>query len=306
MPNKAIILLFDANAFVHKAYYAIKNDLKTQNGIPTNGLYGFFMMVLTLIKDIKPTYCAFAFDVSKKTFRNDIYEAYKATRIKAPDALYEQMNFIKEGLNKLGAKCFGEIGFEADDLLGTMAEKSRNQNLTTIIATGDADAIQLVKKDDVIVASISKGITNLEFFNEEEVFKKFNFLPQQIIDYKALCGDPSDNIRGVKGIGKIGAIKLLNEFKTIENIYLNIDKITEKMKNLLICDKESAFLSKRLATINTEVNINFDLLETQIDKWNIPALLKFFEKYECFNLIKKCDFFNKTKEIIKEKQMTLF
>jgi len=300
------LLIFDSHAFIHRAFHAIKPDLTTKAGISTNAVYGFFSMILSMIKNETPDYCVFAFDSKEKTFRHNMFSQYKATRVKAPDGLYQQIDIIKEGLTAFKANCIAVPGFEADDIIGAVANTAYKNNLQTIIATGDLDALQLVNSQ-VVVASPSKGIKNIEYYDENKVKERFSITPEQIPDYKAICGDKSDNIPGVRQIGHKQTIKLLIKFSNLENIYKNLDKIdSERLKNLLIQDKDKAFLSKELATIDKNMKIDFDLDKANLQNYDVLRLEEFFKKYECFNLIPKINFLKQQKSKTENIQPSLF
>ncbi len=300
------ILIFDGNAFLHRAFHAIPFGLQTKNGIHTNALYGFFLMALNIIREIDPSYCIFAFDSKKKTFRHEVFVEYKANRAKAPDELYAQLPFIKEGLDIAFIKHIDFEGYEADDIIGSLSKKYANEDTKVIIATGDMDTLQLIDKN-ILVASPSKGIKNLKFYTEEEVEKKYGIKPRQVIDFKAICGDKSDNIPGIRGLGPVAATKILNIYGTLENIYANIEKINPStLKEKFINDKEIAFLSQKLARINIELNLNIDLKSTHLSNINLNGLYDFFKKYECYNLINKANFLEKKVLFINNNQPTLF
>ena len=262
-------------------------------------------MVLTVLKTQTPDYAIFAFDAREKTFRHELFTEYKATRVKAPQSLYDQIPLIREGLEALQATCVIAPGFEADDILGAISSEHGGENLQIYIATGDLDALQLVN-NNVRVITPAKGIINLNIYDEQKVFDRFQVSPKQIPDYKALCGDKSDNIPGLMGIGPKQATKLLTEFKNIEGIYKNLDKLTAKIKNLFQDNEKQVLLSKNLATIKTELNLKLEIENSAVDKFNTEALKTFFSKYECFNLIKKMDFLQKKTPVNETFQPSLF
>ncbi|MBI5766111.1 hypothetical protein HZA71_02670 [Candidatus Falkowbacteria bacterium] len=263
MPKtKQRFAIIDSNALIHRAFHALP-PLATKEGVLTNAVYGFTTILLKTIKDLKPDYIAATFDMAAKTFRHTEYEQYKAHRVKQPDELYAQIPLVKEVLKAFNINVFEKEGFEADDLIGTIAHlKSVDRSdIETIIVTGDQDTLQLVD-DNTKVLSPHKGMSETIIYDEKLVKEKFEGLtPNQLIDYKALRGDPSDNIPGVRGIGQKGAIDLLNEFGALENIYQNIDspKIKDRTRELLKQYQVDAFLSKKLATIIIDVAIYFNL-----------------------------------------------
>ncbi|OGY49979.1 MAG: DNA polymerase I [Candidatus Buchananbacteria bacterium RIFCSPHIGHO2_02_FULL_40_13] len=279
--EKQKLVIIDANALVHRAFHALP-PLTTKDGVLVNAVYGFTAILLKVLKDLRPDYIAAAFDVKAKTFRHQEFEAYKATRVKAPDELYQQIPLVKEVLKSFNVTIFEQAGYEADDLIGTIAHlKSVDRpEIETIIVTGDQDTFQLVDNNTKIF-SPHKGLGETILYDEQVIKEKFNGLkPEQLIDYKALRGDPSDNIPGVKGIGEKGAINLLNDFKTLENIYQHLDskKISERHQKLLKEHEKEAFLSKKLATIITEVPIKFDLENCRLGGFDKTKVIKLFQE----------------------------
>ena len=279
--DKKKLVIIDANALIHRAFHALP-PLTTKDGTLVNAVYGFTSILLKVLKDLKPDYIAAAFDVKAKTFRHQEFEAYKATRVKAPDELYQQIPLVKEVLKSFNIPIFEKAGYEADDLIGTIAHLKTidRPEMETIIITGDQDTFQLID-DNTKVFSPHKGLSETILYDEQIIKEKFDGLkPEQLIDYKALRGDPSDNIPGVKGIGEKGAINLLNDFKTLENIYQNLasKKISERNQKLLQEHKNEAFLSKKLATIITNVPIKFDLEDCRLDGFDKTKVVKLFQE----------------------------
>ena len=258
--TRTTIVLLDAHAILHRGFHAM-SGFATRDGRPTGALYGFLMMVLRIYEEIKPDYIAACFDLPKPTFRHTSYEGYKAGRAKADDALVEQ---IKESRNLCEALCIPVYeceGFEADDLLGTIAEElKKEKNTRIIIASGDMDTLQLVDDDTVTVYTMKKG-NETTFYDEKAVLERFGFGPEMIPDYKGLRGDPSDNIPGVAGIGDKTATDLIKTYGTVEAIYkqihkkreqLLLDGFKERMVKLLEEGEEEAIFSKTLATIRRD------------------------------------------------------
>lgn len=299
------ILLFDGNAFMHRAFHAIPADLKTKDGIYTNAVYGFFLMILNIMKEIDPSHCVFTFDSPKKTFRHEIFQEYKATRNKAPQELYDQMPIIRDGLRLCNAISLDLPGFEADDLLGSLSKKYSHDDMKVVISTGDLDTLQLVNSN-VTIACPSRGPERIRYYNTAGVIERLGVKPEQVIDFKALCGDKSDNIPGVAGVGPVQAVKLLDQYLTLENIYENIDQISGATKKKLMENKETAYLSQQLATIDTNLDLEIDIETTAISKWYLPDLYEFFKKYECYNLLNKAKFLEKKALAIHKGQTTLF
>ncbi|MFA4871709.1 MAG: DNA polymerase I [Patescibacteria group bacterium] len=281
LKTKQKFAIIDSNALIHRAFHALP-PLMTKEGVLTNAVYGFTSILLKTIKDLKPDYIVATFDLAAKTFRHIEYEPYKAHRVKQPDELYAQIPLVKEVLKAFNIPIFEKEGFEADDLIGTIAHlKSVDRSdIETIIVTGDQDTLQLVD-DNTKVLSPHKGISETIIYDEKLVKEKFEGLtPNQLIDYKALRGDPSDNIPGVKGIGQKGAIDLLNEFGALENIYRNIEspKIKNRARELLKRYKTESFLSKKLATIIIDVPIDFNLEKCAFIGFNRAKVIEIFQK----------------------------
>lgn len=277
------IFLIDGNHLVHRSFFAIK-PLFTKSGEQTNAIFGFFSILLNLIEKEDPKYLAVTFDEKAPTFRHIELEDYKGTRVKAPEELYVQIPKIKEILQAFSIPYYSKSGFEADDLLGTFAKQANEQNIQTYIITGDHDALQLVNDDRVFVVFPHKGYREPIIFNEAKVFEKFGVTPAQIPDYKGLCGDTSDNIKGVQGIGPKGAEKLIQKYGTIENIYIHLNEISGKEKEKLAKDEYSAFQSKQLATILTDVPIELKIEECELHNFDFLRLEQSLDRYELFSI----------------------
>lgn len=296
------LLLIDGNSIANRAYYALP-FLSNKEGKPSGAVFGFANIIIKLLQEEKPDYVIVAFDHARKTFRNEIYSEYKMQRKPAPVELITQFPIIKEMLDSMGIKYFEQDGIEADDIIGTL---SKNFTGETIILSGDKDLLQLID-DNTTVWLTKKGVSDLDKVNEARLNELFGLKPYQIIELKALMGDTSDNIPGVKGIGEKTALSLLERFQSVENIYANIDEITGKNKEKLIEDKEMAFISKTLATINRECEIdaNFDECNYQIP---FPSeLYLFFEKMNFSSLIKNKGLYQEIevkKEEVKKEKLT--
>ncbi len=280
--SKQKLLIIDGNALVHRAFHALPPSLTDQTGRMTNAVYGFTMIFIKALKDLKPDYIAATFDLKAKTFRHEAFTEYKATRVKQPDELYEQIPLVKEVLTAFNVPIFEKSGYEADDLIGTIAHlKSVDRpDIETIIMTGDQDTLQLVD-DNTKVLSPHKGMSETILYDEQAVKEKFDGLaPKQLIDYKALAGDASDNIPGVKGIGPKGAIGLLNEFRTLENIYKNLDdkKIKDRARELLQTCRDDALMSQKLARIILDAPIEFKLNDCRAGGFDKNAIAELFQK----------------------------
>lgn len=280
------IIIIDANAIIHRAYHALPK-LTTKSGEIVNAIYGFMLFFLKAVREFNPDYIASAFDYPAPTFRKEKYPLYKAHREKAPDELYSQIPKVKNVLESFGVPAFEKKGFEADDVIGTIAQKASEEGIESIILTGDMDALQLVNGQTKVYA-LSRGIKNAVLYDIEEVKKNYGgLLPRQLVDFKSLRGDASDNIPGVKGIGEKTAIELINKFGKLDSIYESIDKINKPLQEKLLRNKKEAFTSKLLAEINKNVPIEFDIRKCEWKKYYSEEGLKELEKYGFNSLIKK-------------------
>jgi DNA polymerase-1 len=288
--KKEKFIIVDGNALLHRAFHAIP-PLTTKDGLLVNAVYGFVTILMRVLKDLKPTYAAVTFDLKAPTFRHKEYVDYKANRQKQPDELYAQIPLIREIVEAFRFPIFEKSGFEADDLIGTIsAILEKNHSVETYIITGDFDTLQLVD-DNTYVYTLKKSIADTIIYNTAAVIKKYDGLkPNQLIDFKALRGDPSDNIPGVKGIGEKTAIQLLQEFKTLEQLYkkyTSAKNIRPRIKELLQTYQAEAMLSKKLATIVTDVPINFSLENCHLQKLDKDTLVRVFQKLEFRSLLAK-------------------
>ncbi|MFA6521535.1 MAG: 5'-3' exonuclease H3TH domain-containing protein [Candidatus Gracilibacteria bacterium] len=289
MEDKEKFILIDGSGLVYRGFYAVPPFFKSPKGVQTNAVFGFANILLSLLTTQKPQYIAVAFDKKGPTFRHKEFAEYKATRVKAPQELYDQIPLVKTLVQTLGIPLFETAGFEADDIIAAISKglSSRN-NFQTLIATGDFDLFQLVNKNTAILYP-AKGFKLAETMHLEDVIKKYSLTPEQIPDYKGLAGDHSDNIPGVMGIGEKGAKDLLSKYKTLENIYEHIGEITGAMKKKLEAGKESAFMSKHLATLCSDMPVDFDLMQCKVKDLNVKALKELFAEYGFKSLIKRLD-----------------
>ncbi len=287
-------MLIDGNALVHRGYHAVP-PLTNKEGEHTNAVYGFAMILLRAIKDLKPTHIACSFDLAGPTFRDEMYAEYKGTRVKGDDELYAQFPRVKELVSALNIPIFEIQGFEADDVLGTLAThicKKHQDGCDVMIATGDMDSLQLVN-ECVKIYTLRKGMNDTAVYDIEAVKERYGLLPQQMIDYKALRGDPSDNIKGVKGIGDKGATQLIQDFGSVDNLYKQIkagktgDKIKPRILQLLIDDEEAARQSYTLSKIICDVPLDIDIKPYVFDKTHLTHVLKIFQELEFKSLIDK-------------------
>lgn len=278
------LILIDGNALVHRAFHALPPNMTSPSGQMTNAVYGFTTLLLKAIKDFQPEYIAATFDLAGPTFRHEEFSDYKAHREKAPDELYSQIPLVKQVLSALGVPIFEQAGFEADDLIGSIAEKARHEkDLQTIILTGDLDTLQLVEDEKVLVFTARKGVSDTMLYDELAVRERYGLEPSQVVDFKGLKGDPSDNIPGVPGVGDKTASALLQEYGDITNLYKKLkakkefkkgEAVTAKLAEKLLANEEQAIFSKKLATIIRDVPIEWSLDKVEWKKAYAPALVE--------------------------------
>lgn len=280
MQNNTLIII-DGMALAYKAYFAfISRPLKTKNGEPTSAVYGFVSQLLKVLEEHKPDYIAVAFDSKEKTFRHQRYQAYKSTRQEMPEDMIPQIERIKQIIDALEIPIYVLPGFEADDIIGTAFRKAEKLGFECLAITPDKDYFQLIS-DKIKILKPGKTTDEVIIYDKQKVIDELGFEPKYMVDYLALVGDTSDAIPGVKGIGEKTAIPLIQKFGTIENLYNNLDKIEkETIKKKLIENKENAFLSKYLATINTEVPLEFNFENARFEKPDFDKLREIFLKLE--------------------------
>ena len=281
-------VLIDGNAILHRAYHAMPDLTNGQD--PVNAVYGFFAMLLNIIQDQNPDYLAVCFDRSKPTIRQSMYAGYHAHRPEMADGLSSQIATVDRLLDAMKVQIFALDGYEGDDLIGTIATRvvSDEKDIEVVIVTGDRDMLQLVNHRVKVLMPVV-GITKTALFGEEKVEEKYGVKPSQFIDYKALIGDASDGYPGVTGIGPKTAANLLKEHGTFENLYNNIDKLPEKIGLKLATDAEQAALAKKLATIITDVPMQFACASCAVANFNMKALRKEFEHLNFKSLITRLD-----------------
>ena len=281
------LLILDSNSLLNRAFYAIP-PLTNSEGIHTNAVYGFTNMLFKMKEEIKPDYIVAAFDRKAPTFRHKEYEDYKAGRKKMPPELGEQFPLVKEVLNLLAVNIYEIDGFEADDIIGTLAQFAEKNGIEVFIVTGDRDALQLAS-DNIKVVITKKGVTETAVYNKEAFIEEFGVTPTQYIDVKGLMGDKSDNIPGVPGVGEKTAFKLISTYGSMEGVLSHIDEISgKKLKENLETYSEQAIFSKKLATITTEVPIEFDLEDIRSqENYNKEELKKLFFKLGMKSLLAK-------------------
>lgn len=276
-------MLIDGHAIVFRAYYAFPSSLTDKQGEQINAVYGFTSILLAVIKELRPTHVAVAFDLDKPTFRHIEYVGYKAQRPEVDEELTAQLDRVKEVVKILNMPIFEVEGYEADDVIGTLSRQGNKQKgLETVIVTGDQDAMQLVN-GQVRVYVPGRGKQLAKLYGEKEVKDKYGLVPKQIIDLKALAGDPSDNIPGVKGVGPKTATELLQKFLTVERIYSRLDeamrqgKISKAVGKKLADDYEEAVRGKKLTKIVTDVPIRLDLKACELHDYDKQKAVKHFE-----------------------------
>ncbi len=283
MENKENFVIIDSNSVIHRAFHALP-PLKNKNGEVVNAVYGFLLVLFKLLKELKPKYFVACFDLPEPTFRKKVFEEYKAQRKKAPDELYNQIPMVKKVLKAFNVPIFEMAGYEGDDLIGTLTNsltKGKEDGVKNIVVSGDLDNLQLIN-ENTFVYFLNKGVKNGLIYDKKMISEKFEGLtPEQLVDYKGLRGDVSDNIPGVKGIGEKTALKLIKEFGSIENMYNNIEKeeIPKGVKEKLVSEKEKAFLSRELSEIKKDVPIEVNMKDCEwggYDEKEIVSMLKDF------------------------------
>jgi DNA polymerase-1 len=283
------LIIIDGSGLIYRGFYAIPPFMRSPAGLQTNAVFGFMSILLTILITQKPDYLAVAFDMKGPTFRHKEYTEYKATRTKAPDELYAQIPIVKSLTAAFGIPSFEVAGIEADDIIATVVKKmSGNRELLTLIATGDFDIFQVVGEGSEILYP-EKGFREAKPLNAADIFAKYGIHPLQIPDYKGIAGDSSDNIPGVKGIGDKGAVSLLTKYGTLEGVYEHIDEIKGAMRKKLEESREIALLSKRLATLKSDVEIDFELEKCHAAGFNVSAAREAFRELGLKSLMRKLD-----------------
>jgi len=277
------LLIIDGNALMHRAYHAIP-PFKTSKGVATNVVYGFFSVLHKTVTDYRPTSLVVCFDTPGPTFRNKLLATYQAQRPKAEDDFISQIPLVKEGLDAAAIRRIEKNGFEADDVIGTLAVKFKAVIPRVIILTGDKDIMQLVD-DRVTVVSPTLGFAKGKMYDEKAVMEKLGVPPNLIVDYKALAGDPSDNYLGARGIGPKTAIKLLASYGTVNKLYDRIGEMKPgKTKEILLENRENVSIARKLATIQTDVPLSIDEHEILFEGFK-PGLRDYFMRFEMQSLI---------------------
>jgi DNA polymerase-1 len=309
------LLILDANSILHRVYHALP-PLTTKKGELVNATYGFLLVLFRVIKEFRPDYLCACFDFPAKTFRHQKFKEYKAKRPPTPKDLAGQIPKLKEVLEAFKIPIFEKEGYEADDLIGTIVSKT--PELEKIIVSGDLDNLQLVSGTTKVF--VLSGVRKSALYDEKEVERKYQGLkPEQIPDFKALVGDPSDNIPGIFGIGEKTAIDLLLEFKNLENLYKEIEKNSEKAKKInpkikktLLKYKEQALLSKSLAEVKRDIFLEFNLKEWKWGRYKEEEIIEILRSLEFQSLVKRLSELriekqnNKAENVISRQQIKLF
>ena len=299
--NKRTLYLIDINSLIFRAFYGIKHNLTTQSGIPVNALYGVIKMLSNIVKNNFPTEMVIAYDSQTKLKRSDYYDKYKANRTTPPDELKSQFPLIKEFIKTAEFQTFEVDGYEADDIIATLATKYKDDFDEIYIVSGDKDLMQLVDEKTFIYDTMKNKIYDID-----AVFEKYGVYPSQIGDYLAIVGDSSDNIPGIKGIGPKGASSLLAKFKTLDNIYKNLTFIKGKKKEYFINNEKNAYLSKKLVKLEYDLPIEISKYKNGGTDLYTNELLNFYDKYELKSIIGGRKFIKNNINSLKEKEVTDF
>jgi DNA polymerase-1 len=293
-------VLIDGNAIMHRAFHAIPSTLTAQDGTPTNAIYGFFTMLYKVTQDYQPDFVTVCFDTPVPSFRKKLLKEYQAHRPKAPDEFKQQVPIILSLLDDAGIDRVQKEGYEADDLIGSLAH-AINNDLQTLILTGDKDILQLVN-DHTHVISPRTGISKIIRYDDQMVLDKMGVPPARIPDFKALAGDPSDNYHAAKGIGPKTAVQLVSQFGTVEDMYAHIDHVQkDRIRNILIEHKEDVLLLKKIATIVTDLEVPLDLEKESFSGFH-ENLKDRLEDLQLNSLIKR--FFPQTQPTGEKKKVT--
>lgn len=302
-----LLIVIDGNAILHRAYHALP-PMTTKSGLLVNAAYGFTVLLLNIVKEYQPEALCVTFDVKGGTFRDEIYKEYKATRVKQPQELYDQIDFIKHILDSFGIVYFEKKGFEADDVIGTIAAMMRKEKTWhTAIVTGDSDEFQLVT-EAVSVIILKKGISEVMVYDEKAVKDRYGLTPKQLIDFKALKGDSSDNIKGVKGIGEKSAEQLIQVFSSVEGLYAELEKtgtlegFSASVIKKLVEGKADALLSKQLVTIETAVPLDFTIEKVMAKPLSREIIEPVLREYEFTTLLKRMHFDEGVQPVVKKKK----
>ncbi|OGD56789.1 hypothetical protein A2V71_01565 [Candidatus Berkelbacteria bacterium RBG_13_40_8] len=283
-------VLIDAFALIHRAFHGIP-PLTTKDGELVNAVYGFTSALLSSIHNLEPEYLVTGFDLPKPTKRKLEYVEYKAHRAAPPDELISQIPFVKEVLKDFNIPIISSEGYEGEDVIATVVAKSKvksqkSKEMEFIIVTGDMDTLQLIDKSTKVY-SMARGVNQAAMYDIEKVKERYGLTPDQFVDFKALKGDASDNIPGVPGIGEKGASKLISEYKNLDNLFKNIEKLSPKYQTLLKENKEQAYLSQKLSKICSDAPIDFELSSAKVSDYNKEKVIALFNKLGFKSLISR-------------------
>jgi DNA polymerase I len=281
MSKAKSLYLIDGSSYIFRAYYGIRQFLSTSNGFPTNALYGFINMLQKVVRDEKPDYLAVAFDSKEKTFRHQMYADYKANRESPPEDLIKQFPYFEPLVKAFNIYSVRVPGFEADDIMGTLAKKGEQEGLQVVIVSGDKDMMQMISPSIRMLDTMKN-----KWFASDDVVEKFGVTPDRLIDVMGLMGDSSDHIPGVKGVGPKTASELIKKFGSIAEVYERIDEVDKKkLKEKLVQDKEMALLSRKLVTLNTSMDLDFEFDDLVLKPSNDIELKKLFSEFEFSSLL---------------------
>src|SRR5689334_6452257 len=281
------LLLLDGNGLIYRGYFAlIDQPLTTSKGQLVTAVFGFTNIVLRAIQDAKPDLLAVAFDLPAPTFRHDRYAEYKATRQRMPDDMREQIPLVREVVKVLGIPVYQLEGFEADDVIATLAGQAEAADLETVILTGDLDMLQLVTDRTRLMVSLRGGVANTVTYDLAKIDERWGLVPDQMLDYKALKGDPTDNIPGIPGVGEKTASKLISTWKTLDELYAHVDEVTpEKLRAPLNEYRESVLESRELLRLVRDVDVQLDTTTGRVGAYDREAVVRLFREYEFRTLI---------------------
>ncbi len=281
MSKKPSLYLVDGSSYIFRAFFAIRQTLTNSKGMPTNALYGFVNMLTKMIREENPDYMAVIFDTKEKTFRHDLYPLYKANRDEAPEELVPQFPWFRPLVEAFNITCLSKVGYEADDIIGALARQGDKNGFRVVIVSGDKDMMQLITPEISMLDTMK-----VKRFQKEDVIDKFGVPPEQVVEVMGLMGDSSDNIPGVAGVGPKTASELIQKFGSIESLYDHIDEVDKKKLNeKLVRDKDQAFLSRKLATIDTEVSLDCELDDLRVQEKNVEKLKELFGEFEFTSLL---------------------
>lgn len=298
--TKPCLLLLDGNSLINRAFYGLygRQNLTAPDGTPTGALFAFLNMYLRYLEDLKPTHVAVAFDRKEPTFRHQVFTDYKATRKPMPEDLARQIPVLKELLSAMGLACLEKAGFEADDLIGSLAQLGKREKLPVIIVTGDKDSFQLIDDEVTVVQPVTRrGLTESETYDPQAIRERYNITPAQFIDFKAIMGDPSDNIPGVRGIGEKGALELLQKYGSLDNIYASLDDIRPSLAGKLQDSRDMAYLSRDLATIKLDMELTETLDDFKLGQENQEKLREILTRLGFRSILTRLDLEPETAQV---------